>query len=86
LGATVDSFEKEKTSGGSCEQLSSPLCNFFWGKQTPRAKMGLRVDAAESRMKKKVEEEGRLLLQLAFGRFLLKYRLFPLLHSFNLDF
>ncbi len=48
--------------------------------------MGLRVDAAESRMKKKVEEEGRLLLQLEFGRFLLKYRLFPLLHSFNLDF
>jgi hypothetical protein len=85
LGATVDSFEKEKTSAGSCEQLSSPLCNFFGGKQTPRAKMGLRADAAESRMKKKVEE-GRLLLQLEFGRFLLKYRLFPLLHSFNLDF
>jgi hypothetical protein len=62
LGTTVDSVEKEKTSAGSCEQLTSPLCNFFGGgEQTPRAKMGLRADAAESRMKKKVEE-GRLLL------------------------
>jgi hypothetical protein len=47
--------------------------------------MGLRADAEESSMKKKVEE-GRLLLQLEFRRFFLKYRLFPLLHSFNVDF